>query len=64
MPNILIIVSNPKAQNDAFNANGGAAVGETYAAALIQCRDEATKLSEGAVVLAKNAHSAAWCASL
>ena len=40
MLKILIIDSNPKAQNDAFIANRGAAQGDTYAAALNQCRDD------------------------
>ena len=40
MLNILIIDSNPKAQNEAFIANRGAAAGDTYAVALNQCRDD------------------------
>ncbi len=42
MPRILIIDSNPAAQNESFVANGGTAVGENYANALRACRDDLT----------------------
>jgi GMP synthase (glutamine-hydrolysing) len=40
MPKILIVDSNPAAENAAFVANRGRAAGETYAHALRQCRDD------------------------
>jgi len=40
MPKILIIDSNPATQNNSLVSRGGQAVGENYAQALHQCRDD------------------------